>query len=247
MTIEQHVIEIKNVSKTFNSRSQQSSIRSWLLRQDKQDQAKKMTKALVDINLSIKKGENLGIIGKNGSGKSTLLHIIMGTIEPDKGGEINRDGKLLRLALGMGIDKNLTARDNIYVNGSILGLSFKKIGSIFDEILIFAGLQGKEDIPVKYYSKGMRQRLLFSIAINADADVFLLDEFFGGVGDLEFKRKSNDAFKQKIIEGHTLIVVSHSMSIIKKYCDRTIWIDKGKIRLNDQTDRVIEAYQETYA
>ena len=203
---------------------------------------KRKVKVLSNINIAISKGENIGIIGSNGSGKSTLMNIMMGSINPDKGGIVRTQGKMIKLALGLGIDKNLSARDNIYINSSLLGLTFKEIGELFDSIIDFAGIQDFIDMPVKFYSKGMRQRLLFSIAMNANADVYLLDEFFGGVGDKEFRRKSNIAFKKKILEGNTTIIISHSMSIINNYCDRVLWIEKGVIREYGEVNRIVDLY-----
>lgn len=203
-------------------------------------------KALDNIDLKVKKGEAIGIIGRNGSGKSTLLNLIMGSIKPDQGSQIATQGRKIRLALGMGVDNNLSGRDNIYVNGSVLGMSFKKIGSIFDSIVNYADLEKFIDTPVKFYSKGMRQRLLFSISMHAEADIFLLDEFFGGVGDQDFKKKSEAAFQEKILEGSTIIFVSHNMSIIKKYCERVIWIHKGKIKMAGPTEDVVPAYMKSF-
>jgi len=207
---------------------------------------KKEIKALKELNLKIKRGEIFGIIGRNGSGKSTLINIIMGSIPADKGGKITTRGRMMRLSLGLGVDLNLSARDNIYVNGSIIGLSFKKIGSIFNDIIDFAGLGEFVDTPVKFFSKGMKQRLMFSIAMHADADVFLLDEFFGGTGDEDFKKKSDEAFRRTILEGRTIVIVSHSMQIIKKYCDRALWLNKGKAIKIGKTEDVVMAYKQSF-
>jgi len=209
-------------------------------------QNKKEIQALKDLNLKIKKGEIFGVIGRNGSGKSTLINIIMGSIPANKGSKIITRGKMMRLSLGLGVDDNLSARDNIYVNGSIIGLSFKTIGAIFNDIIEFAGLDEFVDTPVKFFSKGMKQRLMFSIAMHADADVFLLDEFFGGTGDEDFKKKSDEAFRRKILEGRTIIIVSHSMRIITKYCDRAIWLNKGKTIKMGKTEDVVTAYKQSF-
>jgi len=207
---------------------------------------RKEIKALQEVSLKIRRGEIFGIIGRNGSGKSTLINVIMGSIPPDKGGKISTKGKMMRLSLGLGVDPNLSARDNIYVNGSIIGLSFKKIGAIFNDIIEFAGLEEFVDTPVKYFSKGMKQRLMFSIAMHADADVFLLDEFFGGTGDEDFKKKSDKAFRQTILEGRTIVIVSHSMQIITKYCDRAVWLNKGKVVKMGKTEEVVSEYKKSF-
>jgi len=200
-------------------------------------------KALSNVNLTISKGETFGIVGRNGSGKSTLLNIIMESIRPDKGGIVKTEGKMIRLALGMGIDPNLTARENIYVNGSVIGLSFKRIGEKFDQIIRFAALEGFVDTPVKFFSKGMKQRLLFSIAMHVETEIILLDEFFGGVGDQDFKRKSDEAFKKVIMEGRTIIIVSHSLPIIAKYCKRVAWIHHGRVRALGPAETVLKSYR----
>ncbi len=240
-------IELKNVSKTFKLKNSKNfSLRRNIFHFNKKHLGQPKLKALEDINLTIYKGETVGIIGRNGSGKSTLINIIMGSISPDIKDSVFTDGKLMRLALGMGVDPNLSARDNIYINGSVIGLSFRKIGSIFYSIIEFADLLDFIDTPVKFYSKGMKQRLLFSIAMHAEADVFLLDEFFGGTGDADFKNKSDYAFKKKILEGRTIIMVSHSMKNIQKYCTRTIWLEKGKIMFEGPSKDVVNSYQKSF-
>jgi ABC-type polysaccharide/polyol phosphate transport system ATPase subunit len=237
-------ISLKNVSKTFFIRETQiNTIRELLGKIISRNNTKKEVKALQDISLKVKEGEILGIIGRNGSGKSTLLNIMMEILVPDKGGKVKTKGTMMRLAMGIGVDVNLSARDNIYVNGSVIGLSFKKIGKIFNDIISFAGLEEFVDTPVKFYSKGMRQRLLFSISMHAEADIFLLDEFFGGTGDQEFRKKSDIAFKEKILNGKTIIIVSHSMDTIQKYCSRVIWLEKGKIVKKGKPEDVVEAYK----
>jgi len=222
------VIAIENVSKTFYVQEKSNnSIMQKALRIFDGRRTKKI-EALKSISFNIQKGEFVGIIGHNGSGKSTLLKLITGAFPPDKGGQIKTTGKIIRLSLGMGFDPNLTARENIYVNGSILGLTFKSIGQKFDEIVSFSGLEGFIDTQVKYFSSGMVARLSFSIAIHAEADIFLLDEFFGGVGDADFRQKSENAFKD-LLRDKTILFVSHEISQIEKSCDRVIRLDNGHI------------------
>jgi len=239
-------VELIRINKSFRIKENRpDSIREMVLGTFSKNKVKNV-KALQNINLTVTKGETIGIIGRNGSGKSTLLNIIMESIKPDKGGSVFTDGKLIRLALGMGVDANLTARDNIYVNGSVLGLTFRKIGKIFSDILNFAGLEEFVDTPVKFYSKGMKQRLLFSIAMHAEADIFLLDEFFGGTGDQDFKVKSDIAFREKILEGKTIIIVSHNLNIITRYCNKAMLLDKGTVEAFGDTPSVVKTYQNSF-
>lgn len=201
-------------------------------------------KAIKDLSLEVKQGEFLGIIGRNGSGKSTLLRLIMGSMRPDKGGAIYSQGRMIRLALGMGFDPNLTARDNIYLNGTILGLSFKQIGERFEQIIEFSELQNFVDTPIRFYSSGMKSKLSFAVAVHADADVFLIDEFFGSVGDETFKNKSQKAFEKNILKGKTILHVSHSMEVIKKHCNRVLVLNQGSGVIYEDSLEAIRAYRE---
>lgn len=238
-------IRLENINKSYNiEKYSDRTIKSIIKKTFNRKYKPKTLQALKNINLTIYKGETFGIIGRNGSGKSTLLNIMIGSIPPDKGGIIKTNGSIIRLSLGMGIDPNLTARDNIYVNGTVLGLSFKKIGTIFHEIIRFAELKDFVDIPVKLYSKGMKQRLMFSIAIHVNADIILLDEFFGGTGDQVFRKKSNRIFKEKLLKDKTIIFVSHSVPRIESNCKRSIWLNKGKIKSRGPTAKVLKEYSE---
>lgn len=199
--------------------------------------------AVDQTSFKIKKGEIFGIVGRNGSGKSTLLKLIMASIKPEKGGKITTYGKLIRLSLAMGFDQNLSGRENIYVNGSVLGLSLKQIGNKFNQIVEFSELENFIDTKVKFYSSGMRARLAFAVAMHAEADIFLFDEFFGGVGDLRFKAKSDKIFKSTFLKDKTVVIVSHSMKTITDYCTRAMCLDKGKVICIGETDEVIDAYR----
>ena len=163
-------------------------------------------------------------------------------MDPDEGSHIHTEGKIIRLALGMGFDVDLTARDNIYLNGTILGLSFKQIGEKFEEIIEFAELEDFIDTPIKFYSSGMRSRLSFAIAIHAEADIFLIDEFFGSVGDIGFMEKSQKAFEENILKGKTIIHVSHSLDLIKKHCTKIMVMDKGSATIYADVNEAIRKY-----
>lgn len=222
------VVVLKNISKTFNIGSlPKSTAREKLFYFWKRNPKKKI-KALDNINFEIEKGDFFGILGRNGSGKSTLLRIILGSMHSDKGGEIYTEGKIIRLALGLGFDKHLTARENIYINGSIIGLTFQEVDEIFDEIINFSELQKHVDVPIRNYSSGMMSRLKFSIALHAKADIFLMDEFFGGVGDIDFQKKSKEVFETSFLEGRTIIHVSHNLETIRKHCNKVLILDRGK-------------------
>jgi len=239
-----YAIKIKNLNKTFKFYDQKKmTVFGKLANIINPRVTPSKLKVLEDINIDIKKGEFLGLIGKNGSGKSTFLKILMGAINPDEGTEIDVNGRMIRLALGMGFDKNLSARDNVYINGTILGLSFKEIGLKFDQIIEFSGLEKFVDTPIRFFSSGMKSRLSFSIAVHADADIFLIDEFFGGVGDINFKAKSDKVFQEQIIDGKTIIFVSHAMALIKNYCQRVIVLTDDGHKLFDNPNAAVRFYR----
>jgi len=199
--------------------------------------------ALKEVNLEIYEGESIGIIGRNGSGKSTLTKIMSGTFIPDKGGKVIKNGTSLLLNLGVGFSHELTARENIYVNGSTLGLRISEIDALFSEILEFSELEEFKDTKIKYFSSGMIQRLSFSIAIFARADIIFLDEVFA-VGDEKFRKKATASLKQNWLKNRTSIIVSHSTGIIKEYCDRAILLHKGEVIYFGDTDEAISKYHE---
>jgi ABC-type polysaccharide/polyol phosphate transport system ATPase subunit len=221
-------IRLENINKTFSLHDRGNTIRDRIFSVFTGKGSRKLT-ALNNINLEIKKGEFFGIVGRNGSGKSTLVQIMNQAIPPDKGGSVTINGKAMRLALGMGFNSELTARQNIMLNSSVLGMSIKAIKLKMDEMIAFAELEEFADTPVKYYSSGMKSKLMFSIAVNAEADIFLMDEFFGGVGDQSFKKKADEIFHDRFVKGKTIIHVSHQLETIKKYCDRVMLLEKGEI------------------
>lgn len=238
------VIEVKNVSKTFYiSEQSNDTIRERVRNLFSNKSGKRAISALKNVNFSVNKGDFIGIVGHNGSGKSTLLKLIIGAFQPDKRGKIITRGRIARLALGMGFDPNLSARDNIYVNGSIMGLTFKQIGQRFNEILQFAELEQFVDTPIKFYSSGMVSRLAFSIAMHVEADILLVDEFFGGVGDVGFREKSEKVFKNSFLEGRTIVYVSHDLPSIRAYCNQVLVFNHGEIIARGTPDEVIPIYE----
>ncbi|WP_431217786.1 ABC transporter ATP-binding protein [Puia sp. P3] len=189
-----------------------------------------------------KKGECVGLIGRNGCGKSTLTKILAG-VYPTDTGTIDINGSTLLMNLGVGMSHELTARENIYVSASVLGLKIKEIDAIFDQIISFAELEDSIDRKIKFFSSGMQARLAFSIAVNAGADIMFLDEIFA-VGDLKFQEKAIKVFESSWIEGKTVVLVSHTMATIEKYCSRTAFMKHGRLEYFGDTAKAVELYME---
>ncbi len=202
---------------------------------------KEKREVLQDINLEIKKGEAVALIGVNGSGKSTLLKLMTKIIYPNKG-KIETNGKLTSLLeLGAGFHPDFSGRENIYFNASIFGLTKKQIDDRLNDIIEFSELGSYIDNPVRTYSSGMYMRLAFSVAINVDADILLVDEILS-VGDQHFQEKCIEKMKELKKEGKTMVFVTHSLSSARELCDRAIWLHKGHIRLDGETNKVIDEY-----
>ncbi len=196
---------------------------------------------LNDVSFNIKKGETVALIGVNGSGKSTLLKLISRIIYPN-GGSISVDGKVTSLIeLGAGFHPDFSGRENIYFNASIFGLNRKEIDKRIDSIIEFSELGDAIDTPIRTYSSGMYMRLAFSVAINVDADVLLIDEILA-VGDQRFQEKCMNKMLELKAEGKTMIFVSHSEDAVKFLCDRAIWLSNGKIKMDDKTTKVLKEY-----
>ncbi len=238
------VISVKDVSKTYWVREKQITTIKGFFSDFSSLSKKRKIRALKSIDFQVKSGEFFGIIGSNGSGKSTLLKILLGVIPPDSGGKVKIKGKAIRLSLGMGFDPNLSARENIYINASMLGLSFKEIGDKFSDIVDFAELEDYQETKLKFYSRGMKSRLAFAIATNAKADIFLMDEFFGGVGDLNFREKSESIFKNRFVDNRTIIHVGHNLKHVIDNCDRVLLLHKGEQIALGEPREVVKKYKE---
>lgn len=205
-----------------------------------------VVEALTDISFEVAAGEALGVIGGNGSGKSTLIKLVAGLLPPTSG-ELAVNGRVAALIeLGAGFHPEISGRENIFINGALLGLSRRRIERRYDDIVEFAGLGDFIEEPIKYYSSGMYVRLGFSVAIHTDPEVLLVDEVLA-VGDEEFVHRCLARIEEHLAGGGTLLVVSHTMTLIDQICDRAMWLDGGRIRGLGSTRRVIDAYLESVA
>lgn len=237
-------IIVENVYKNFNIYyDKANSIKEKLLFWSRNK--RETREVLKDINLTIKNGEAVALIGVNGSGKSTLLKLMTKIIYPSKG-KITTNGKLTSLLeLGAGFHQDFSGRENIYFNASIFGLTKKEIDKRIESIIDFSELRDFIDNPVRTYSSGMFMRLAFAVAINVDADILLVDEILS-VGDQHFQEKCLNKMKELKKEGKTMVFVTHSLGSARELCDRAIWLNKGKIELDGETNTVIDKYlQET--
>jgi ABC-2 type transport system ATP-binding protein len=233
-------IQAKGISKTFHiSEDSHNTVKHRLFNLFNPPRTKKV-EAIKPMDFEIYKGECIGILGRNGCGKSTLIRLLAGVFPCDTG-EINIFGTTLLMNLGVGMSHQLTARENIYVSASVLGLKIKEIDAIFDQIVDFAELREFIDTKIKYFSSGMVARLGFSIAVNGGADIMFLDEIFA-VGDMKFQEKAIKVFESSWIEGKTVILVSHGMEVVQKYCNRTAFMKNGSLVYFGDTDKAIQMY-----
>ncbi|BAO43435.1 ABC transporter ATP-binding protein [Thiolapillus brandeum] len=198
--------------------------------------------ALRDVSLSLHHGETLGIIGRNGVGKTTLLRVIAGIIEPDTGRIRNNGVSASMLSLQVGFVPLLTGRENAILSGMLLGARKEQLETNMEELVAFAELQDFIDEPVASYSAGMRARLGFSVAMQADPDVLLIDEVLG-VGDAAFRRKSSDEIHRRIRSNRSVILVSHNIGMMRSLCDRVLWIENGISRMQGDVKQVLDAYE----
>ena len=239
-------IRVENVSKSFKlPHEKRTSIKSIAVDLFKKSGYEKQT-VLKDVSLEVKKGEFYGIIGRNGSGKSTMLKLLAGIYTPDRG-QITINGSLTPfIELGVGFNPELTGRENIFLNGALLGFSRKQMAEMYDDIVEFAELQRFMDQKLKNYSSGMQVRLAFSIAIRANTDILLIDEVLA-VGDALFQQKCYDYFDQIKNSDKTVIFISHDMGAIQSFCDRVILVDKSRIIAEGKPVEVAQRYSNLLA
>ncbi|MBR2710063.1 ABC transporter ATP-binding protein [Candidatus Saccharibacteria bacterium] len=246
-TTDNIAISVRNLYKSFNLPTEQSSgLKQAIFNRLRGVKGYTEQKVLKDINFKIKKGEFVGIIGRNGSGKSTLLKILAGIYYPQKGDIIINGNLIPFIELGVGFNPELTGRENVYLNGALLGFSNEEMDTMYDDIWEFAELKQFQDQKLKNYSSGMQVRLAFSIAIRAHGNILLLDEVLA-VGDAAFQQKCNDYFRSLKDQKQTVILVTHSMENVTKFCTRAILIESGKIIQDGDPNKVSAAYTKMLA
>lgn len=243
----ENAIEVHNLHKGFVLPTE----RSWGLKQAIFNRLRgvkgyKNQRVLKGISFNVKKGEFLGIVGRNGSGKSTLLKILAGIYYPEKGSTVVVNGNLVPfIELGVGFNPELTGRENVYLNGALLGFSNKEMGEMYEDIWKFAELEQFQDQKLKNYSSGMLVRLAFSIAIRARGDILVLDEVLA-VGDAAFQQKCNNYFASLKEKRQTIILVTHSMENVRRFCDRAIMIEDGRIACEGEPEKVASEYMNLF-
>lgn len=237
------MIDVENVSLVYRmSYDRVQSLKEYLVQLVKGKMKYETFRALDGVSFHVGKGEVLGIVGHNGAGKSTLLKVISGILKPTAG-RVTVNGVVVpMLELGSGFDFDLTGRENIFLNGAILGLSEKFLQSKYDEIAAFSELGQFIDIPIRNYSSGMLMRLAFSIASVVDPDILIVDEILA-VGDAQFQEKSKRRMLELMSGGTTVLFVSHSLEQIRQMCDRVLWLDHGKMVMCGDTQTVCDAYE----
>ena len=239
------MIELDNVSMNFNLGIEKNfSIKQAFVdffNPKHKKKKKEYFTALKNISFSVKKGEVVGLIGSNGAGKSTLLKVVSGVMKPTRG-KVKVNGAISpMIELGAGFDQELTARENIYLNGAILGYSKKFIDEKFDEIVEFSELRDFLDVPIKNFSSGMTAKLAFSIATVVNPEILIVDEILS-VGDIKFQEKSKNKMLEMIKGGTTVLYVSHSLQSIKELCDKVVWIEHGEMVKMGDAKKICEEY-----
>lgn len=237
------MIQVNNVSMRFNLGIEKNfSLKQFFIDfLSGKKKEKSQFWALSDVTFDVKKGEVIGFVGTNGAGKSTLLKVIAGVMKPTKG-IVEVGGNICpMIELGAGFDMDLTARENIFLNGAVLGYTKEFIEQKFDEIVDFSELKDFLDVPVRNFSSGMIARLAFSIATVVEPEILIVDEILS-VGDIAFQKKSEDKMRSMIGGGTTVLFVSHSIEQIKKLCDRAVWLDHGKVKQIGPAEEICEKY-----
>lgn len=239
---EENAIEVNDIQKSFKVYFDKSNLLKERVLFWKRNRYERRD-VLKGISFSVRKGEAIGLVGHNGCGKSTMLKLLTKIMYPDSG-TIEMKGRVSALIeLGAGFHPDMSGRENIYTNAAIFGLTKKEIDKKIDDIIAFSGLAEFIDNPVRIYSSGMYMRLAFAVAINVDADILLIDEILA-VGDAAFQEKCFNRLKEIKAQGTTIVIVSHSLDQIEEICERSIWIDGGRIRVEGEPKKVHAEYLE---
>lgn len=237
------IIKVENVSMHFRmDKNKTTSLKEWVVTHLLGKQQYEEFYALSNVSFEVKRGEIVGIIGHNGAGKSTLLKVISGIYKPTTGTVVTAGRVAPMLELGSGFDTELSGRDNIFLNGAILGFSEEFLKSKFDEIVEFSELGEFVDMPIKTYSSGMMMRLAFSVATIIEPEILIVDEILA-VGDANFQKKSRARMLQMMNGGATVLFVSHDLQQIREMCERVVWLDKGSVKMVGTAEKVCEAYE----
>ena len=246
MNLEETVIHVQNVSLRFKISSEHvDNIKEYFIKFVKRKLRFREFYALKNVNLEIKRGESWGIVGRNGAGKSTLLRIICNILSPETGSVMVNGSISPMLELGSGFDSDLTAGENIYLEGALLGRSKEFMKKHYDEIIEFSELQNFLDMPVKNYSSGMKSRLAFAIATVVRPEILIVDEVLA-VGDAAFRRKCEERM-QKMLQGNvTLLLVSHSSGAVEALCEKALWLRDGEVAMAGNAKEVCAAYEDYY-
>ena len=244
ITNNDYAIEVNDVTMIFNMASEQlNNLKEYFIKLLRHELFFTEFRALKHISFNVKRGEVVGLVGTNGSGKSTMLNIIAGVLEPSEGTCTVKGNIAPLIELGAGFDMELTARENIYLNGALLGYTRDFIDEKFDEIVEFAELRDFVDMPLKNYSSGMVARIAFAIATITEPDILIVDETLS-VGDVFFQQKCEERIQHFITSGDvTVLFVSHSIEQVERICQRAIWIEKGDLRMDGTVTEVCDAYR----
>lgn len=241
-----YVIEVNHATVRFNMASEKiDNLKEYFVKLVHRQLMFQEFLALKDIDFKVKKGEAWGLIGTNGSGKSTLLKLICGILKPYKGSVIVRGNIAPLIELGAGFDGELTAKENIYLNGAVLGYSKEFMDEHYQEIVDFAELWDFMDMPIKNYSSGMSARLGFAIATIVRPEILIVDEVLA-VGDIAFQEKCQKRMQEMLAGGTTLLFVSHTMKTVQELCDHAIWLNKGDVIMQGNADQVCSAYIKSF-
>jgi ABC-type polysaccharide/polyol phosphate transport system ATPase subunit len=241
---EQPRIRVEDVSLTYRTSLERSpTLKSTVLKLGRRERVIREVEALKHVSFTVPHGQVLGVVGANGAGKSTLMRVMSGILPPTRG-RVEVEGRVSTLlALGVGFNRKLTGRENVVLGGLAAGLSREELAAKYEQIVAFAELEDFMDMPMRTYSSGMYGRLGFSVAVNMDPDILMIDEALS-VGDARFRKKSFRRMRELCEQDRTVVLVSHALGTIEQLCDQAIWMDHGVLRMWDEPEAVVSAYTE---